>query len=419
MQTFELLDNGKENKPKKKIKWLGLLFLIFISLYSCNNDSKIILYGGYSTVVVFTFIAIIFSGEKGTMRIYDICKSLFWFCAYCVASYAWAWSGSRVFEQSIVLVCGTILVIIMTNYFVEFSSEDTIFMTIAISGVILSGYVIYTYGGLSEFYHIATMSDDIRMGGEINNPNLIGMQCAYSCIVLMYMALFNSKKLCYVLFLIPAAVAVSSGSRKAVLILILGVFMILYIKNKSDKTIAKYLKYIIFISIGVLFLNYVLKMDIFSTFISRMESFLYFFSDNSQNVDSSSRIRGEMISVALTQFINDPVLGIGHANSSILNAIKLCIPAYSHCDYTEVLVNGGTIGFILYYYFVIYKIFAAHLKILKNSNDSRTELSFVILIIFIFANFACVTYYDSMFTYVLLILWTTHIEKKKKEGVLI
>ncbi|MBO5370964.1 MAG: O-antigen ligase family protein, partial [Clostridia bacterium] len=376
----------------------------------------VILYGGYVFLMGVVLTKLLFY-DKSKLYIFKDCRRLFWFVAYSVLSLFWAYNKDYVFTQIPLLLACMAMTVIMSDYFVKQNNVELILWTIAIAGVSLALYVILSYGGITRFYESALQEqyslEAQRMGADITNVNVIGMQCGFATVILFYFALIKKYKICYFVMLLPFLTSAASGSRKALILLIAGIVMVAYHHITNDEGRRKYLKVFVGFVILLVGVMTVLSMDIMQTAIGRFQQSMSLFSGNTEAADGTSQLRLEMILTGLKRFWNEPILGYGLANSRVVNRVTIGYEAYSHNDYIELILNGGLIGFILYYGMII-RILKNYIAIMRTDNDSELRISFYILILFLFTNFAAVTYYGSIITYVYFTLWISQSEIKRR-----
>ena len=156
-------------------------------------------------------------------------------------------------------------------------------------------------------------------------------------------------------------------------------------------------------------------MDIAQTSTERLASSLNLFRD-SEATDGSAQLRYDMIITGLKQSKQHPVLGWGLANSRAVNALYLGYSTYSHCDYIEIMLNGGLLGFLLYYT-IFWKMLKEYINLLKkDSSDSVVFISMLIMILFLIFNMAAVTYYGSISTFVYFVMWISVLEIRRRDG---
>lgn len=400
---------------KGSLTWIGLIFIAYITLIECDNK-PLFLYGGYVVTIGCTVLSFLMSGKLNKIHITAPCVMLIIFTMYCFAGQSWAWDETLVATQFRLILVAVIMVVIMTNYFIMKDSADAILYAIAMAGVVLSLYVIVSYGGLSNFYEQASLGTE-RLGSDIKNVNSIGVHCAYSAAVLMYFAVFRKKYICFFVMLLPIIVAIASASRKALILLIVGAIMVVLLSQKDKRGVINFFRLLILLVIVYYIFIQVMKLPIMGNVQERMEMFFNAMSGKTSMADGSSLIRKRMIEVGLNQFSKTPFLGIGLGNSAKLNVREIGFDAYSHNDYIEHLVNGGIIGFCLYYGAVAL-LLKKHIHILlHNRKNTTVAISFILIIMQLVANMASVTYYGSLSTYVFFILWITVVygNSKKQE----
>lgn len=411
------MENTLYEKKQRKRTFVDFLFLLYIVVTSCYNTSTTVR-GGFVILVGFTFLQLFRWPDEKKIIIPSYCFVLLNFVAYNYVSQMWAWYPHLVMNEVVSLAAGVIMCFIMVNYFMKTKSVGTILNTIAISGIVLSVYVVIEYGGLSSFYNKATSmskTSAARLGSEIANPNSIGMAAAYSVIVLLYFALYKKKRFCYLISVIPFIVMAASGSRKALLIVIIGFIMLVYLKQNKEQGIVKVVKLLWWGIIAFVILSALLNLEIMSTVKERMESLFNLFSDSGGKVDGSALARKRMIELGFEQFKETPLFGIGLGNGSLVNLYGMGKFTYLHNDFIEMAVNNGIVGLFIYYG-VLITLLNKHVKLMKKYADTEIVVSFIILFIFLIMNMANVSYYGGIKTYVYMTLWISTVEIYERRG---
>ncbi len=397
---------------KRRITITGLLLMIYFSLIACKN-SQLNIYGGFIALVGSIFVDKLFSSDRLKITFPTSCKCLYYFTVFCYFSRFWAWELYYVQNLSKQLIAVFLLITISVGYFIKIKNPSIVIAAIGCVGVVLSCYVIYVEGGFTAFYQHATRTG-ARIGDEVSNVNRIGMSCAFSTVVLIYYGIIQKKRR----YLLPAVltfmVAAASGSRKSLLLLGAGIVLMVLLSQKDRQGVIKFLKVIIWLCIGFVVLKMIISLDIMSTVKMRWEGLIASLTGDSLNADASADSRIRMIRRGWSQFLKDPLIGIGVGNSKEFYWRNFGVPMYLHNDYIEHLVNGGIVGFSLYYGNIVY-IFVRHIKLMKIRKDPEIIMSFIILVLFLIMNLACVTYYDFLQTALYFILWITTIEVKKIE----
>jgi len=398
--------------PKRRITITGLLLMTYFSLIACKN-SQLNIYGGCIALVGSIFVEKLFSSDRLKITFPTSCKCLYYFTVFCFFSRFWAWELYFVQNLSKQLIAVFLLITIAVGYFIKIKNPSIVIAAVACVGVVLSCYVIYVEGGLIAFYNSATSGTD-RIGGEVTNVNNIGMAGALSTVILAYYGIVQKKRRYIPLAIIPFMAAAASGSRKSLLLLGIGIILIVLLSQKDRQGVVKFLKIMVWLCVGFVAFKMIMSLEIMGTVKMRWDGLIASLTGESLNADTSADTRMLMIKRGWSQFLKDPLIGIGLGNSKEFYWRNYGSYMYLHNDYIEHLVNGGIVGFSLYYGNLVY-IFVRHVKLMKINKDPEIIMSFIILVLFFIMNTACVTYYDSLQTALYFILWITTIEVKKIE----
>lgn len=184
------------------------------------------------------------------------------------------------------------------------------------------------------------------------NANVMGMSAAFIFGILLYGAKDARWQKWYLnaLTVVTALIAVLTGSRKALLMLLLFVLAFVFFW-KPEKNMAKFLvKVTVTLAVGAVVIILLLKVDVLYDIMgSRLESlYLQWFADG--EADASAFSRGRMVAIGMNIFAKRPWIGFGH------NAFKMGsgYDTYSHNNYVELLCSMGVVGFAVYYLPLIY-----------------------------------------------------------------
>ncbi len=390
-----------KKEEKESHRFFDILFVLYVVFVFCFDGSA-----DYNKYIYITWISLVaFIGIKMIMDLWNVkfykeITLLIAYAVFCRASVLWAWNPNMAAERATTIIMMVVFVFCMVYYFTQRKNVDIIILAIAIAGVVLSLYVIITYGGLGAYYQQASMEGN-RLGREINNENSIGMQCAYSVIMLFYMGFIKKKYIAYPFMVLPFLVAAGSGSRKSLVIMVMGIGLLLFLSQDDKKGSAiKLFKIVALLGAAVVAFWLLLKLPIMSTLNKRMGDF--FVAIMGGEGDSSSMARMRMIEVGWEQFLKNPFFGIGVNNSGHINYVGTGRFTYLHNDYIEQLVCVGLFGFMLFYGVVI-SLLVKHIKLLKEKKP-EIIISFVLLILFLINAYGAVWYYGKM-TYLLFVLW--------------
>jgi len=216
-----------------------------------------------------------------------------------------------------------------------------------------------------------------RVGEVLNlNPNLVGLYT--SCSVLICM-MFAESKLYLGLAAVFSVIAMLSGSRKSVIILVIGVFCYFWLKDRGVKKIRNML---IGGSIIAVLFFLIFNVDYFYNVLGiRIDKALYGVFGTSIRgtvfkMDGSSKERAYLRQSAMQLFYNKPLFGYG-SNMFKVKLSQVYKQRYSHCNYTELLANNGLVGALIYYIPYIVTL----IKAIKYNRKNYDRLSAAILAI--------------------------------------
>lgn len=291
------------------------------------------------------------------------------------------------------------------------SERDVVFFLRAyvLGAIMLLLYMLNHYGlGMIE---VLSQDNNIRLGDDISNSNTVGQSFAYGAVISTYFFMVDKRKILKVfdvgVIIVSFVLSLLSGSRKALLVLFAGSFIVIYFLNTDKKNVIK--KAItILLSFIIVFLlyNFARHNAMFSTVFDRLDSLLFGLSDTTQ-LDESSRVRFEMIQTGLSAFLKNPFLGQGVYSSYNY------FGTYSHNNFVEILMNTGAIGFITFY-----------IPYVKNGIDliriNKSDKIYGVIIFFylwiLLGGYGMVTYYakSSMMMFMLVTCWL----KLKKDTII-
>lgn len=380
-------------------------YILFYYMFGANSNRII-----YSEIILMAFLglAVISLFKDGKIRYNAVIIILFAFVAYCFLSNFWAINSKLALDKAKTLFILAVFLLIAYNFFAKIENSEKIILKILCwCGIIFSIYVIVYYG--IENYFTRLIAGE-RLGEEINNVNMIGLQTSIAVIICFFYALYENKYKYYIYSIIPLIVSLGTGSRKVVVLIALGI-LLLFTFNKSTKLkpSKKIRKYILLIMM-IFALVYIASLPMFSTIFSRMQTLINFFKGNGK-VDNSAILRHEFIKAGLNQFIETPLFGIGINNSQYITLKVSGFATYLHNNYVELLSCTGILGFCLYYGTFVYLI----IKLLKQvkTKDKMAIISLIILLIVLILDYGMVSYYlKSTYLYILFTMMVTNNKEK-------
>lgn len=214
-----------------------------------------------------------------------------------------------------------------------------------------------------------------RLAGDSEswNSNNIGIMCSISTILSFYLLRTSKKKIYLIPILLFTAVALMTGSRKTFIILVMGLSLYFVLSAKRGKFL-----YLMSSVVGVIFAYYMIMNVpfLYNSLGLRIESILGIFSDQGY-MDSSTKTRMLMIEYGLQWYKQKPVLGVGIDNYRYLWESLTGVVMYAHNNYIELLVDLGTVGFVVYYSLYL----KTAVRLFKNQKRNRKTCSLFLSIL--------------------------------------
>ena len=387
-----------------KLIWI-LTVLLFALFYIMDKDYRIssVLLG---ITLVITFLSVSQNEYKIYFRVEAFHVFVFFFALFCFASSLWAIQANLAIEKGITIIELLVCMSLLYSFYVKFDSIEILLKSIMFGSYIVGIYSIYAYG-------INTIMMLIRQGARLDNDytniNMIGMVCAIATILTVFY-LLNEKMHIYMILCLPDILMVAgSGSRKALVLMILGIFLVVLFKYSSRNIVYNILKVIVVIGISYFALKMLFQSQLFSGVTSRMDSLANLFTGKG-TVDGSAMKRKQMIAIGIDQFLKTPIGGIGIGNPKLINIMD----AYLHNNYVELLAGGGIVGFICYYSIYGYLIF----KIIKSNllENKISRLVLILIVLLLVMDYGAVSYYSKS-TYFYLMVFFLHVRNIKYENL--
>ena len=397
------------NDKIEKLMWM-LTVVLLSSITIFSNDT----WGRYVLMFATTaFFCLDLFLQRGKYRLYFHVFHVFMLTliSYTALSILWAIDIDDPITKLLTFTQIFICMCVLYNYYVRKNSIDDLLSVLKWTGYIISVYSLYYYGFSNV---LSMMNSGIRLDNDYANVNTIGMSAAYS-IIIQIDGFLRSKKISWEsLFCIPAFIMViATQSRKALLILLISIAMLLILRNYNPRKIfINIIKIVIALFAFGIMLRYLSDFEIFAGINHRMEYLVLVFTGEGQ-LGASTMMRQKMIELGLEQFWQAPIFGIGIGCPHVIANQYLRFDAYLHNGFVEMLAAGGIIGFFIYYGAFAY-LFLKMYK-MKTIEDNNKILCFVLLITLFFREYAMVSLYSksTYFYFMIFFLFIIFCKKKK------
>lgn len=369
----------------KQISYLAIVFFFSVALNPEWSANPVLWWGSFFTAVFLTAATNNFRISLKT----NLFKTwLLLFGGVCLVSIIYALNPPSSFDiiKSLVVLY---VILFLVDSQINSKNDLEIYLKLFLISLYITMIYIYLNVNLSSF--------QLAQHGEATtglwNGNDIGMKCALYILFIMYFLSIKSKIIKRIFLLIsltiPIILLYYTASRKAVLMVVLGISLFYYLKHPNKK-----IRNLIVICLG-LYLVYTLMMnnkDLYNVIGWRIEGALGLF-DKSNRADSSSLLRAKYIDVGIEAWKKSPIFGYGIGNFSIINLHATGHLTYAHNNFVELLVGVGGIGFIVYYSYY-FKLLYEYIKIYYNHHTTQILNITTICFIIMFAmHFAVVSYY--------------------------
>jgi len=314
------------------------------------------------------------------------------FIVACIVSifYAIDPNTSVIRVQSLILIY--ILMVSLVNYIDTFEKVYYLMKCFVYSGFITSIYIL-----INADFTILN-----RFGGELGNENAIGIVIGISSIFCLFHLLKNRNYWYLVIILTNLVVILLTGSRKALILVVISMASVLIFKEKGSlKSILKsILVSVVLIGIVIFVIN---NVSIFYEIIGRRMVSMFQFIFGEGTSEGSINTRTDMIKWGWEWFKERPFFGYGIDNYKYLYGyINSEGDVYSHNNAIELMVGTGIIGTTLFYMANIIVI----KDLLKTSRLNAKILcySFIAIIVgYLFMSVGLVYYYGKHISIILAV----------------
>jgi len=323
------------------------------------------------------------------------------FLLFCVSSRLWAEDPSLSVNKINGLIFIFIGMIIIHLSYLGYTSVEDLLKAIMYGGYLVVLYAFFRYG-LGGIIRLA--ANDARITNDLFNANTIGMCSAYALVINIYFIFYEHLHFRDILMLPAIVLLVVSQSRKAILIVALGVIGIYILRNLNKKhfgfSVLKLLGGILIL--GLVFIS-ISRLAFMQPIMNRLTEILEMLAGRGTRSNNSAWIRFAYIDLGIELFKRNPLLGIGIGNANIYTQLYYHHNHYLHNNYVELLACGGITGFLIYY--------SMHLYLIKNYvkfrkfRDKEYDICLVLLILNIIVDYGVVSYYDKANFLFLFVFW--------------
>lgn len=377
---------------------LGLVFLFIYILFS-YIATDIVISSKYNSYALYLFLiwgvistALSIKNGNGKLELntYTTWYLFFYFISFLTMIYSPAFS---ILSGTSYLMIVSLILTFFAGMAIKTDSDFTCvcwFYAIAATSIIL---ILFISGNLH-----ATSSN--RLGTDVyGNANTFAEMIMIAVLLEIWLLIYSTKtiktKIVIIFMLIIETYSLFlSGGRKSLVIPIVFSYLLLCLKTDS-KGRRKIIKYTLVIAAIVLIIwNLITKIELFYNIIGYRMLFLLNGFTGKGFIGASANIRATMRETAIEGWLRSPIWGHGFDSYKYYGEIVVGKFAYSHCNYTELLYNGGVILFLVYYYIHFTTIYKS-VKYKKSIPLQYRAFSIAMIISLLVYDYGCVTYAEA------------------------
>lgn len=376
---------------QKKIEYKIGIFLLFLYIFTSYVAVDIIVPSLVNTIFLYVFLGwgllvTLIHGINDKLPIYTC-----WYAIFMIVSFI-----CMLYSPSVAILTGEFYLMIVSfllTYLIQlFIKTEQDFKKLAWFYSISSLAMIL----MLQFTGNLSGSAEERLGGElVGNANTFAFIIMFAVLLQLWLLIYNSKGLLLKIVLFSMviynmyALALSAG-RKFFLLPFGFVYLLLILKvNKKGKR--NFILYTIICAIiAVVAFNMVMKIPIlYESIGTRLESTMDK-TDRTSDTYYSTMTREKMRNDAIEQWWRKPIFGYGFDSYKYRAREIIGHFYYSHCNFTEMLYNGGIIYFGVYYsiYFLILKQYFKKKKV----NEKYRSFALAAALVFFVLDYGAVTY---------------------------
>lgn len=393
----------------KRVNLTDILILLFIfgsvALDPGDNLLRLI-------KVLFVIPCIVYILKSQKLYFDTYAEWMFCFAAFAGLSLFWALSISNAAYRYQTLVINFICIYCLLVYVKDRADRiNLILKALVLAPIILEMRVVMSYG-LLAFQHIRNLDG-------IMSSNLIGMRAGIAVVLGTYFLITGKKhRMIYLLIIaLNAAIAILSGSRKAILFMLIPLLLYYIFKQKNS---IKFLRNAMFavVLVGMTYYAIINIPFVYDMVGYRIETMIYGLMGTGET-DGSTSLRLKMIDWGLEWFMLKPWFGYGINNYMTLlgtmHTYAGTTGVYAHNNYIEMLVDLGVIGTTIYY-FIYLKMLGKAVRIRKRL--APLQLIMVSIFVSIIINeYGMITYIDICTQIILVLTWVLLIGLEEKVNI--
>lgn len=295
-----------------------------------------------------------------------------------------------------------VLFVLISNVINSRSDIHKLLLGCVVGSVVLSLLVYKKYGFVNLVVSGARLSD------ELGDINMLGTYCAFGFLIAFATMMANRKirLWCIAAMVTMLPMIMFTGSRKSILLIAVGILAFMMLWGSNRALVGK-----VILGIAAVCFLFILieRIPAFSNISGHFDD-LFNLLSGSGNLDKGDLNRIRFIEEGWNLFLERPIIGHGFISSYYY------FGTYTHCNYIELLMNNGIVGFGIYY-FLRGKIITKTIKLFDRT-DYLIALCLTFSLLLLISDIAVVTYYNRFIIVIIAICVKTIDVVRKENGVL-
>ena len=365
--------------------WAACFFLLMLSVICFGSESQYIYYILFFFLFIGYSLVLFFFRSVKRLRLYLPLQTVWYGAFILLSALSGLWAESL---SSALFPLSRMVQILAITYClsVYINSEENLERYISVVIAATIAMIIYIF--------IMTPHTQWFSGflGKVTHYNTNDVGCALSVCVLFafYEAYVHKRKFFYAVVALAFFTAILTSSRKALLMCIFGILMIVSFNYRARNYVLRVL--IILAGIAVVVILIYQIPYLYQTVGVRMDRMIEFVM-NDDTSDRSLTMRRFLIDMAKVFFNERPILGSGINNFSYLIRDYSNVGAYAHNNYMEIATDLGIVGLVVYYWFYAYLVLRLIGQTLNGYKSALLFLSMILL--FLVFEYGMVNYYKT------------------------
>lgn len=343
---------------------------------------------GQVGLVLFGSSCILLAVERVSVRASFFFGYMLLFTGYAYAHTALGLSVDPETSISMVrtLVVNCVVGWFLYNYMIVRDDFDHVLRIFLWSCVAATALGLLTLGDLLSRGRVG--ANGLILGQQVDlNPNTLGMTAAYAFVVTLYASLRKNRAAYFGVLVWCITVVVWSGSRKSLLAVVVGAFVLVILSSQKGR-----IRAILVAAISVYLLyQLVIFLPVLHSLIGyRLEAVIDYLQGASF-FEGSLSSRTAYIELGWTAFLERPWSGYG---LDCFRFLQGAYGTYSHNNYIELLVSVGLVGTMLFY--LPYLVSLRRGFLARAEGRNAADLGIALFVVILLTDYSVVSYFDRL-----------------------